>query len=27
MIQRIARAAALRLHYLSDPDFVQERVE
>lgn len=27
MIQRIARAAALRLHYLSDPDFVQERLE
>ncbi len=27
MTQRIARAAALRLHVLADPDFVRERVE
>jgi len=27
IVQRIARIAAIRLHCLSDPDFVQERVE
>ncbi len=27
LVQRIARIAAIRLHSLSDPDFIQERVE
>lgn len=27
LVQRIARIAAIRLHCLSDPDFMQERVE